>query len=98
MIDSSLQAELIILRPTNIIPKPINKFAIFFIFLIKASITPIKQNKDKNKDILKLSKEAKSPVVVVPIFAPIIIAAACYKSIIFELTNPITINVVAADL
>ena len=58
------------------IPKPINKFANFFIFLIKASITPIKQNKDKNKDILKLSKEAKNPVVVVPIFAPIIIAEA----------------------
>ena len=75
-IDSLSQDELINSRPTKIIPKPINKLAIFINFLIKANITPMKQNRDKYKEILKLSKEAKSPVVVVPIFAPIIIAAA----------------------
>ena len=46
----------------------------------------------------KLSKEAKSPVAVVPIFAPIIIEEAWYKSITFALTNPITIIVVAVEL
>ena len=75
-IDSLSQDELINSRPTNTIPKPINKLEIFINFLIKASITPMKQNRDKYKEILKLSKEAKSPVEVVPIFAPIIIAAA----------------------
>ena len=76
LIDSSLHDELINLRPTNIIPRPFKKFPIFFIFWLKLRITPIKQNKDKYNETFKLSKEAKSPVAVVPIFAPIIIEEA----------------------
>ena len=77
--DLSLHESLINFKPTKIIPRPTNKFAIFFIDFTKASITPIKVNKDKYKDIFKLSREARSPVTVVPIFAPIIIAAACFN-------------------
>jgi hypothetical protein len=39
-------------------------------------MTPIKTNRDKYNEIFKLSKEARSPVAVVPMFAPIMIAAA----------------------
>ena len=75
-IDLSSQALDIIFNPTNIIPNPVIKFAYFFIFLIKANITPIKTSKDKYKEIFKLSKDAKRPVTVVPMFDPIIMAAA----------------------
>ena len=97
-IESSLHALLINFNPTKIIPKPVIKFAIFFIFLIKASITPINTNKDKYKDIFKLSREASRPVTVVPILDPIIIAAAWLRVITLAFTNPITITVVAEEL
>ena len=97
-IESSLHALLINFNPTNIIPNPDIKFAIFFIFLINASITPINTNNDRYREIFKLSKEAKRPVTVVPIFEPIIIAAAWLRVITLAFTNPITITVVAEEL
>ena len=97
-IESSLHALLIIFKPTKIIPRPTIKLAIFFIFLIKANITPINTKRDKYNEIFKLSREANNPVTVVPILDPIIIAAAWFKSITFTLTNPITITVVADEL
>ena len=97
-IDSSLQALLINFNPTKIIPNPVNKFAIFFNFFTKDNITPINTSIDIYKDIFKLSKEAKSPVAVVPILDPIIMAAAWLSVITSAFTNPITITVVAEEL
>ena len=93
-----MQALLIIFNPTKIIPKPNIKLAIFLILFINVNITPINTKSDKYRETFKLSREAKNPVVAVPILAPIIIAAAWYKSITLTFTNPITITVVAEEL
>ena len=100
LIESSLQESLIISKPMNIIPNPLIIPPKFFkkSFLKNISITPIKVRKLKYNDKFKLCKDAKIPVIVVPIFAPIIIAVAWCKFIVSALTNPMTITVVAAEL
>ena len=77
-IESSLQELLIISNPINIIPKPqIIPPTFFKISLLKnIKITPIKAKKLKYIDKFRLCNEANIPVIVVPIFAPIIIAVA----------------------
>lgn len=100
LISSFAKAALIKSNPIKIKPNPHKIDPIFFTFwfLKNIIITPIKANTDVNKDILRLDKETIIPVMVVPIFAPIIIAVACIKLITPAFTNPITITLVAEEL
>ena len=100
LIESSLHESLIISNPMNIIPNPHIIPPKFFkrSFLKNIKTTPIKAKKLKYIDKFKLCKEAKIPVIVVPILAPIIIAVAWCKFIVSALTKPIAITVVAAEL
>ena len=68
---------------------------ISLLFLPLTNITIIAPTKTKIGAILSNLKATNCAVTVVPIFAPIIIPAACAKFINPALTNPTTITVVA---
>ena len=88
---------LIIPNPTNISPSPVRIFPIVLtvsFFENKTIITPIIARDVAYNEKLKDEKATKTPVIVVPMFAPIIIAVAWNKVIIPALTKPITIIVV----
>ena len=65
-------------NPTNSKPNPHSIAPIFLMlsFLMNIKITPIKVNNEKYILIFNEERETRIPVIVVPMFAPIIIAVA----------------------
>ena len=91
----------ITLSAKNTIPKPAKALPILFnlSFLQNISIiTPINTSEIKMGSIGRDFSEAICAVIVVPIFAPMIIAVACFNDIMPAFTKPTTITVVTPEL